>query len=103
MVYEEVDIADMDFDEQTGVYTYLCPCGDYFRITTEELEDGEDIAHCPSCSLVIRVLYDLESDDDDEHTGGREDECGGCRADISNSIESKLGDLDVERKVLFGP
>ena len=32
MVYEEVDLDDMDFNEETGMYTYLCPCGDYFQI-----------------------------------------------------------------------
>lgn len=24
------------------------------------LETGEDVATCPSCSLLIRVIYDLE-------------------------------------------
>jgi hypothetical protein len=24
----------------------------------EELLDGEDIAHCPSCTLKIRIIYD---------------------------------------------
>lgn len=24
----------------------------------EELHDGEDIARCPSCSLILRVIYD---------------------------------------------
>jgi hypothetical protein len=25
----------------------------------EELAAGEDIAHCPSCSLVVHVIYNL--------------------------------------------
>jgi hypothetical protein len=33
MAYEEVDIDDMDFDEENGIYTYECPCGDLFQIT----------------------------------------------------------------------
>ena len=60
MVYEEVDIDDMDYDEETGTYTYECPCGDLFQITEEQLAAGEEIAHCPSCSLVVHVLYDPE-------------------------------------------
>lgn len=60
MVYEEVAIDDMDFDEEQGLYTYECPCGDLFQISEEELAEGEEIAYCPSCSLVIRVLYDPE-------------------------------------------
>ena len=58
MVYEEVEIDEMDYDEEQGLYTYECPCGDLFQISEEELAEGEEIAYCPSCSLVIRVLYD---------------------------------------------
>jgi len=62
------------FDPATRVYTYPCPCGDKFTITEvpsrvvfsfmvscgaqEELFDGEDVARCPSCSLIVRVIYD---------------------------------------------
>jgi ATP-dependent RNA circularization protein (DNA/RNA ligase family) len=31
-----------------------------FEITLEELEDGEDIANCPSCTLKVRVIYEPE-------------------------------------------
>ena len=51
-------LADMTFNEAEQLYTYLCPCGDLFEITLEELYDGEDIAPCPSCSLKIRVLFE---------------------------------------------
>ena len=76
-MYEEVRIEDMDWDENEEMYTYECPCGDKFFITLEDLADGEDIAHCPSCSLLIRVLYnpkDFEDvfveDDDASGVGG---------------------------------
>ena len=59
-VYEEVEIEDMTYDEKDFSYTYPCPCGDMFRITLEELYDGEDIAKCPSCTLRIRVIYEEE-------------------------------------------
>jgi diphthamide biosynthesis protein 3 len=29
-------------------------------ITLEELDEGEDIAHCPSCTLKIRVIFEEE-------------------------------------------
>ncbi|XP_009576521.1 PREDICTED: DPH3 homolog, partial [Fulmarus glacialis] len=29
-------------------------------ITREDLENGEDVATCPSCSLILRVIYDQE-------------------------------------------
>ena len=27
-------------------------------VSLDELYNGEDVAHCPSCSLLIRVIYD---------------------------------------------
>lgn len=59
-VYEEVEIEDMTFNEESLEYQYPCPCGDKFGISLEELDDGEDIATCPSCTLRIRVIYDME-------------------------------------------
>ena len=56
--YDEVDLEDMDWNESLEEFTYACPCGDIFRITLEELKDGEEIARCPSCSLVLTVIYD---------------------------------------------
>ncbi|KAI9306382.1 CSL zinc finger-domain-containing protein, partial [Cunninghamella echinulata] len=53
-----IEIEDMEFDEDEQVYTYPCPCGDKFEIFLDDLKDGEDIARCPSCSLIIRVIYD---------------------------------------------
>uniref|UniRef100_A0A0B6Z733 Diphthamide biosynthesis protein 3 n=1 Tax=Arion vulgaris TaxID=1028688 RepID=A0A0B6Z733_9EUPU len=58
--HDEVEIEDMEYDEDNEIYHYPCPCGDRFEITREELENGEDSAKCPSCSLIIRVIYDTE-------------------------------------------
>eukprot|EP01033_Poteriospumella_lacustris_P012019 gene12019-8581_t len=57
-IYEEVEIEDMTFNDEDGTFYYPCPCGDKFSIELEELLDGEDIAHCPSCTLKIRIIYD---------------------------------------------
>lgn len=72
-VYDEVEIEDMTFVEEEGMYYYPCPCGDKFQISIvgwrrplladrhqEDLYDGEEIARCPSCSLTIRVIYNPE-------------------------------------------
>uniref|UniRef100_A0A8C3MNI2 Diphthamide biosynthesis protein 3 n=1 Tax=Geospiza parvula TaxID=87175 RepID=A0A8C3MNI2_GEOPR len=56
--HDEVEIEDFEYDEETGTYSYPCPCGDRFLITREDLENGEDVATCPSCSLILRVIYD---------------------------------------------
>lgn len=60
-IYEEVEIEDMTFHEDTQIYTYPCPCGDKFSIGLDELYDEENIATCPSCTLRIRVIYDVET------------------------------------------
>lgn len=46
--------------------------GDKFQITLEDLKNGEEIGKCPSCSLIIRVIYDPEDFQEDEE--GEEDE-----------------------------
>lgn len=56
--YDEVDLDDMEWNSELKAFTYQCPCGDFFQISLDELRNGEDIAHCPSCSLVLLVIYD---------------------------------------------
>ncbi|XP_020842884.1 diphthamide biosynthesis protein 3 isoform X1 [Phascolarctos cinereus] len=88
--HDEVEIEDFEYEEETETYFYPCPCGDNFVITKEELtlrlratkvcgehsvqsdrflallyekedlENGEEVATCPSCSLVIKVIYDRD-------------------------------------------
>ena len=78
LVYEEVEIEDMEYDTEDYSYSYPCPCGDKFRITLEELHDGEDIARCGSCSLRIQVIFE-ESDlpplptDQEDHPSEEQD------------------------------
>jgi len=70
-LYDEIEIEDMTYDPETRLYSYPCPCGDRFKITLEDLWDGEDEAGCESCTLYIEVIYDEEDlpplpDDDEE-------------------------------------
>lgn len=61
-VYDEVEIEDMTYDETLQTYHYPCPCGDRFEIALLDLQDeSNDIAVCPSCSLMIRVIYEVVS------------------------------------------
>jgi diphthamide biosynthesis protein 3 len=59
--YDELEIEDFAWDEAAKVFHYPCPCGDRFEISKSQLRDGEEIATCPSCSLIIRVIYDYVS------------------------------------------
>ncbi|CAD6574967.1 MAG: Diphthamide biosynthesis protein 3 [Cyphobasidiales sp. Tagirdzhanova-0007] len=85
--YDEVEIEDMTWDEQASVYHWPCPCGDRFEITRvnitrlggavqarylvlvearkadfsmfqPQLAEGYDVGQCPSCSLLIRIIFD---------------------------------------------
>ncbi|CCU82925.1 unnamed protein product [Blumeria hordei] len=60
-IYDEIEIEDMTYDAVLEIYHYPCPCGDRFEIGVADLRDNQDIGVCPSCSLMIRVIYDLES------------------------------------------
>ncbi|KAF9888127.1 Diphthamide biosynthesis protein 3 [Aspergillus nanangensis] len=71
-IYDEIEIEDMTFDPTLQIYHYPCPCGDRFEIAIDDLRDGEDIGVCPSCSLMIRVIFDLSDlpDGDNEGSAG---------------------------------
>lgn len=58
--HDEVEIEDFEYDEDEEIYYYPCPCGDQFQISKSELAAGIEEATCPSCSLVIKVIYDKE-------------------------------------------
>lgn len=57
--YDEIEIEDMTFDPTLQIYHYPCPCGDRFEISIGDMRDGEDVGVCPSCSLMIRVVFDV--------------------------------------------
>ncbi|KAK0740424.1 hypothetical protein B0T18DRAFT_330960 [Schizothecium vesticola] len=60
-IYDEIEIEDMTYDATTQMYHYPCPCGDKFEIALVDLLDEEDIAVCPSCSLMVRVIFEVDN------------------------------------------
>ncbi|KAF2470696.1 zf-CSL-domain-containing protein [Lindgomyces ingoldianus] len=58
-IYDEVEIEDCFFDEILQIYHHPCPCGDRFEISIADMRDGADIARCPSCSLMIKIVFDV--------------------------------------------
>ena len=100
-IYEEVEIEDMIYNEKDYSYTYQCPCGDIFRITLEELHDGEDIAKCPSCTLRIMVIYDeedlppLPNEEENDNDADSDDE----ENKDGDAIDSKIVDQISSIKV----
>ncbi|KAF8819062.1 hypothetical protein IE077_001763 [Cardiosporidium cionae] len=60
VIYESIELEDFEFDMTTGIFYYPCPCGDLFEIALSELILGSDLAPCPSCSLIVKVLFTME-------------------------------------------
>ena len=58
--YDEVEIEDMTWDAAASRWSYSCPCGDRFYLTLADALAGEDVARCPGCSLLLRVVYDAD-------------------------------------------
>lgn len=81
--HDEIEIEDFEYDEENDIYHYPCPCGDRFEISKEDLINGEEVATCPSCSLIVRVIYDADmfkAEDDDE-----------------SQLNDKLNELSLEK------
>ena len=53
--YDEVEWQDMTWDAASRRFSHPCPCGDVFGVALDELLGGEEVARCPSCSLLLRV------------------------------------------------
>ena len=51
------------------VFFFECLTDGFVPYWQEELQNGEEVAHCPSCTLVIRVIYDPEDFDPDVDDG----------------------------------
>lgn len=104
-LYDEIEIEDMTYDPETRLYSYPCPCGDRFKITLEDLWDGEDEAGCESCTLYIEVIYDEEDlpplPDDDEEDDEEESvqkpvtKTNGTDKRNETSISDAMGKLSV--------
>lgn len=60
MIYDEIDLEDMQFDQESNLFTFPCPCGDRFEVSLDDLINGvTEIATCPNCGLEIQVLYQM--------------------------------------------
>lgn len=108
-LYEEIEIEDMTFDVKTQTYTYPCPCGDRFKISLEDLWDGEDIADCQSCTLFISVIYEEEnlpklrddSDDEDEDAPAKktaEEKTTNTDTDETQKVVDAVASLSIETR-----
>jgi len=108
--YDEIEIEDMAWDEDKAVFHYPCPCGDRFEISRKQLANYEDVATCPSCSLIIRVIYDpLDFEDEppdeegDDPASAREEEEDDDSTDSDDSEEVAFEDAMENLTISEGP
>ncbi|KAL8286301.1 hypothetical protein RQP46_004789 [Phenoliferia psychrophenolica] len=80
--YDELEIEDFAWDDDKQVFHFPCPCGDRFEITRAQLGKGEDVATCPSCSLIVRVVYDMMDYEDSGSESGAVDEADGTTISV---------------------
>jgi len=60
----------MEWNVELNAFTWSCPCGDIFRLTVGDMRAGEEIATCPSCTLLLRVIYDDGDIPEEAEAGG---------------------------------
>ncbi|KAF9377189.1 Diphthamide biosynthesis protein 4 [Podila verticillata] len=63
-VNDDIDLDDMDYDEESSIYTSPCRCSGEYIISEDELELGVDTVVCSTCSLIVRIHYEVADDDD---------------------------------------
>jgi len=71
-ISDTVDLDSMEYEEEEeeggGAYSTPCRCGGSYTITEHDLEEGVDVVCCSTCTLSVRILYQLA-----EKTGGEEE------------------------------
>ncbi|CAE6455896.1 unnamed protein product [Rhizoctonia solani] len=94
--YDEIEIEDMSWDADKRVFHYPCPCGDRFEISRGQLANYEDVATCPSCSLIIRVVYDpLDFEEEEE-----EEEEESANEEEENKLQDALENLTLNEPTI---
>ncbi|KAF9110894.1 Diphthamide biosynthesis protein 4 [Mortierella sp. AM989] len=62
-VNDDIDLDDMEYNEDTGAYTLPCRCSGEYIVSEDELELGVDTVACSTCSLIIRIHYEIAGED----------------------------------------
>ncbi|KAF9585468.1 Diphthamide biosynthesis protein 4 [Lunasporangiospora selenospora] len=61
-VNDDIDLDDMEFDEEAGIYSFPCRCSGEYAISEDELELGIDTVTCSTCSLIVLIHYEVADD-----------------------------------------
>ena len=91
-ISDTVDLDSMEYEEEEeeggGAYSTPCRCGGSYTITEHDLEEGVDVVCCSTCTLSIRILYQLA-----EKSGGEEERVWGKERDATR--RKKGGRMDA--------
>ncbi|KAF9170694.1 Diphthamide biosynthesis protein 4 [Mortierella sp. AD011] len=68
-VNDDIDLDDMEYNEDNGTYTSPCRCSGEYVVSEDELELGVDTVSCSTCSLIVRIHYEVADEEDDDHIG----------------------------------
>ena len=61
--HDEIDLEDMVYNAEEGMYSYQCRCGGMIVCNENELlDEGREIFPCLSCSLWVKVVYEVEEE-----------------------------------------
>ncbi|KAJ3571617.1 hypothetical protein NP233_g3649 [Leucocoprinus birnbaumii] len=63
------DFAHVEEGQQEDIWEYPCRCGGMYQISESDMDKGQHLVGCRSCSEVIWVGYELVVDDEDEGQG----------------------------------
>ena len=55
-ISEVVELDQMDYNGQEGLYSLSCRCGESYQVTAEDLTLGVTVVCCSGCSLCIKVV-----------------------------------------------
>lgn len=55
-IYRRVPMTEWEYIAEDDQYVWECPCGDFFSLSTTQLDAGTFVAVCPSCSLRVELV-----------------------------------------------
>lgn len=60
-LYDTVTIDDLDWDEDTECYCYMCRCGGEYALSESDAEQCIELVCCDTCTLGLQIVYPAET------------------------------------------
>lgn len=59
LLYDTINLSDMELDPSESFYTYYCRCGGMYLLDSSEVYDTKVILGCDECSFSVQVYTKL--------------------------------------------